>query len=329
MALQPHDILRKRYEIVGLIGTGGMGAVYLAHDTRLTGRQCAVKESQFSLTLKPEILEAARKQFYQEASTLAQLDHPVLPKVSDYFSLDERDYLVMDYVPGKNLQEIIRQTKQENLFLEETTVLAWAEQICSALDYLHNRQPAVLHRDIKPANIKLTPDNRIKLVDFGLAKPLDPDDPSTITGFQGMGSLPYAPLEQYLDHLGHTSPRSDLYALGATLYHLLTNRVPASAQERFLDATMLPSPETINPNVSKIMRQAIQQAMAPHPKDRPASIAEWQKQLKPLTIASQPMISYDTTLNETAFNKQLLFDNQWLIGIMIGLLLLAIWMTFG
>jgi serine/threonine-protein kinase len=225
--LQPGEILRDRYCIVGLIGAGGMGAVYLADDNRLEGRQCAIKETFPQPSLNSEMAQAARKQFYQEASTLARLDHPGLPKVSDFFANDERDYLVMDFVPGQNLLEIVTESRREARFLDEGEVLGWIDQLCDTLSYLHSRQPVVLHRDIKPANIKLTPDGRLKLVDFGLVKPLDPDDPSTLTGLQGAGSLPYAPLEQYVDHLGHTDARSDLYALGATLYHLLTGNTPA------------------------------------------------------------------------------------------------------
>ncbi|MDM8519939.1 serine/threonine-protein kinase [Anaerolineales bacterium HSG6] len=322
--LQPNDILRQRYKIVGLIGTGGMGAVYLAEDTRLTGRQCALKETQFAPTLTPEIIDAARKQFYQEASTLAQLDHPGLPKVSDYFSLEERDYLVMDFVPGQNLQEVVSQAQREDRFLEEKIVLGWVEQLCDTLTYLHTRQPAVLHRDIKPANIKLMPDGRLKLVDFGLAKPFDPDDPSTITGFQGLGSLPYAPLEQYLDHLGHTNARSDLYALGATIYHLLTNKVPISAQERFLSPSALPLPTQINSSVSAHVSEVIFKAMAPHPKDRPESVILWQQMLES-GRNTEPIPSMQ---NKTPDWGTIARANWWLIALATGLLGAAAWLSF-
>lgn len=331
--LQPADLLRERYEIVGLIGIGGMGAVYLAHDSRLKGRQCAIKETLFAPTLSEPVIEAARKQFYQEASTLAQLDHPGLPKVSDYFSVAERDYLVMDFVPGKNLQEIIQQYQRDQKYLEVTTVLEWLDQICDTLIYLHARQPPVLHRDIKPANIKLTPDNRLKLVDFGLVKPLDPNDPTTLSGFQGMGSLPYAPLEQYLDHLGHTGACSDLYALGATTYHLLTNRTPASAQERFLTPESLPPPHEINPQITPRLSEVILLAMAPHPKDRPVSIHLWQQMLHsvqstvPITTQHQP--HNHNPPPEPADWLVILRHNWWLIGLATGLLSAAVWMTFG
>jgi len=155
--LQPGDTLRNRYLITGLIGAGGMGTVYLADDNRLEGRQCAVKEIRLQPNLSDEVVQNVRHQFKKEASTLARLDHPGLPKVSDFFSIDERDYLVMDFVPGQNLLEITSAARRKSDFLDETTVLDWMNQLCDTLTYLHSRQPPVLHRDIKPANIKVDP----------------------------------------------------------------------------------------------------------------------------------------------------------------------------
>jgi serine/threonine protein kinase len=323
--LQPGDVLRERYQIVGLIGAGGMGAVYLADDTRLTGRQCALKETHFWPNLSAEVVHAARKQFYQEASTLARLDHPGLPKVSDFFSIEERDYLVMDFVPGQDLLEILNNARREGRFLEQLTVLDWVNQLCDTLSYLHSRQPPVLHRDIKPANLKLTPDNRLKLVDFGLVKPLDPHDPSTLTGLQGAGSLPYAPLEQYVDYLGHTDARTDLYALGATLYHLLTGIQPAGAQERFLVPESLPPLREVNPDVSPGVVEAISAAMALHPKDRPATVADW-RQLLRSSISTAPMGPRQASGDGW---PTILRENWWLVGLAAALAAVAVWMTFG
>ena len=323
--LQPGDVLRERYQIVGLIGAGGMGAVYLADDTRLTGRQCALKETHFWPNLSAEVIQAARKQFYQEASTLARLDHPGLPKVSDFFSIDERDYLVMDFVPGQDLLEIVNNARREGHFLDQVMVLDWANQLWDTLAYLHSRQPPVLHRDIKPANIKLTPDSRLKLVDFGLVKPLDPNDPSTLTGLQGAGSLPYAPLEQYVDYLGHTDARSDLYALGATLYHLLTGVQPAGAQERFLVPESLPPICEINPAVSPGVAGAISAAMALHPKDRPASVSDWRQMFRS-SISTAPMGQGRSAGNEWPATLR---ENWWLIGVALVLAAAGAWVTFG
>jgi serine/threonine-protein kinase len=176
-------ILRDRYEIFDLVGQGGMGAVYKAGDLRLRGRVCAVKE------VLPELIGVhgtdtggqAYDQFYREASTLARLDHPNLPKVSDFFSQDGREYLVMDFVPGQDLRQLIEEARRHDSFLDQETVLGWGTQLCDALTYLHTQDPPVLHRDIKPSNIKLAPRGVLKLVDFGLVKLLQPDESQTIT----------------------------------------------------------------------------------------------------------------------------------------------------
>jgi serine/threonine-protein kinase len=212
------------------------------------------------------------------------------------------------------LLEITNEARRDGRFLDELTVLGWVDQLCDTLAYLHSRQPPVLHRDIKPANIKLTPEGRVKLVDFGLVKPFDPNDPSTLTGLQGAGSLPYAPLEQYVDHLGHTDARSDLYALGATVYHLLTGCTPASAQERFIVPESLPPPHEINPNILPGMSQVILAAMAPHPKDRPPAVAAWRQMLH----------SFDTTQPIASLR-----ENWWLVGLAAVMLVTALWMTFS
>jgi len=308
-----------------------MGAIYLADDNRLEGRRCAVKETQLLIGLSEETAQSMRGQFHQEASILARLDHPNLPKVSDYFSEGPHDYLVMDYVSGPDLSQMAADARRQGRFLDEDTVLAWGAQLCDALSYLHHQTPPVLHRDVKPANIKLTPEGRIKLVDFGLVKPLDPDDPKTLTSLHGVGSLPYTPLEQYVDELGHTDPRSDLYGLGATLYHLLTGQAPPSAQARFLDPNLLIPPRRINPAVSPETEAAVLSALALHPHQRPASVEEWQA-----TLASKPppATAISTSTAETSAAVQTgwqagLRDNLWLIGIALILLVLALVMTFG
>src|SRR5690606_5865896 len=147
-------------------GQGGMGSIYLADDTRLKGRECALKEVEYDRALPEKIREEAREQFLREATVLARLDHPNLPKVSDFFSNGPRDYLVMDYVPGSDLRHMMMEAKRKHTFLPEKEVLAWAEQIASALTHLHSQQPPIVHRDIKPSNLKLMPHGLIKLVDF-------------------------------------------------------------------------------------------------------------------------------------------------------------------
>lgn len=265
-------VLRDRYEIIDLVGQGGMGAVYKAEDRRLRGRICAVKE------ILPELIGAAgaedrpQEQFYREASVLARLDHPNLPKVSDFFEQDRREYLVMDFVPGRDLRELVDEARRRDDFLAEPDVLAWAGQLCEALTYLHTQDPPVLHRDIKPSNIKLTPRGLVKLVDFGLVKLLQPDESRTVTVVQGRGTVAYTPLEQYGGDTGHTDVRSDIYSLGATLYHLLTGQAPADAKQRFLKPGSLIPPRDANLRVSIRTEKAILTALAQHPDDRPPTV---------------------------------------------------------
>ncbi|NOZ72497.1 MAG: serine/threonine protein kinase [Chloroflexi bacterium] len=274
-SLVPGATLRDRYRIIELIGQGGMGAVYKATDLRLEGRMCAVKEILPNLMGFEDDPAAYQEQFYQEASTLARLDHPSLPKVSDYFSENGREYLLMDYVPGKDLREIIAAAKHRGEFLAEEKVMEWMQQLCDALAYLHTRTPPIVHRDIKPSNIKLTPSGHIKLVDFGLVKLLIADESRTVTVVQGRGTAQYTPLEQYGGDTGHTDVRSDIYALGATLYHLLTLTPPVDARQRFLQPGSLALPRTINPAISPVTERAILAAMAMHPDDRPPSIEDF------------------------------------------------------
>jgi len=271
--LKPGDILRERYRIVDIIGQGGMGSIYQAQDTRLEGRVTAIKQIDTGPNDLSEDVQQTRLQFQREASTLARLDHPTLPKVSDYFTENGRDFLVMDFVPGYDLRQVIERALRRDEFLNQHQVLDWAGQIADALAYLHTQNPPVLHRDIKPGNIKLTPNGKIKLVDFGLVKILSPDENRTITIVQGRGTAYYTPLEQYGEDTGHTDARSDLYSFGATLYHLLTNRPPVEAKQRFLTPSALVRPREINSAISERTERAVLWAMAMHPDDRPPDIA--------------------------------------------------------
>jgi serine/threonine-protein kinase len=256
-----------------------MGATYRTEDLRLEGRFCAVKEALPDPDASPDELKQSREQFYREASTLARLDHPNLPKVSDYFSESDRDYLVMDFVAGQDLQTKLAGALGQGHPLDEKQVMAWAEQLCFALEYLHNQDPPVLHRDIKPSNIKITPAGTVKLVDFGLVKVLLPDEQRTITIVQGRGTVQYTPLEQYGGDSGHTDARSDIYSFSATLYHLLTGQAPADAKRRFLIPGSLASPRSLNSAVSQQVERAILWGLAMHPDERPASITEFRAEL--------------------------------------------------
>jgi eukaryotic-like serine/threonine-protein kinase len=278
MPLKSGEILRTRYKIRRVIGHGGMGSIYLADDLRLEGRQCALKEVVHDLSLPGETIRQARDQFEREATVLARLDHPNLPKVSDFFSIGGKDYLVMDFVPGEDLRTLMVEARQRDTFLDEQNVLSWASQLTDALSYLHGQTPPILHRDIKPSNLKLTPSGLLKLVDFGLVKILASEE-VTITILQGRGTALYTPLEQYGGDAGHTDVRSDIYAFGSTLYHLLTNRAPIEARERFLNPESLVQPRELNPNLSPRIEKAILWAMNLHPNDRPSDIETFRQAL--------------------------------------------------
>jgi eukaryotic-like serine/threonine-protein kinase len=322
--LSPGTVLRDRYKIIELVGRGGMGATYRAEDLRLRGRYCAVKEALPDPDAEPSELQQSRAQFYEEASTLARLDHPNLPKVSDHFSEGTRDYLVMDFVPGQDLKEMLTQALREGHPLPERQVLTWADQLCDALQYMHSQEPPVLHRDIKPSNIKITPASNVKLVDFGLVKVLVPDDQRTITVVQGRGTIQYIPLEQYGGDTGHTDIRSDIYSLAATLYHLLTGQPPLDAKQRFLRPNSLRSPRSLNPEISPQTEQAILWGLAMHPDDRPATIAEFQSELMAPSVLGRTaarLFDHDWPL------ARLVRANRGLLAILGALLLAATLVT--
>lgn len=276
--LKTGEVLKDRYRINRIIGQGGMGSIYLADDLRLQGRLCALKEVEHDHSLSEEMAQQARDQFLREATILARLDHPNLPKVSDYFSVEERDYLVMDFVPGKDLRTLMNEARRKGEFLPEREVLRWANQLADALMYLHSQTPPILHRDIKPSNLKLTPSGLLKLVDFGLVKILASED-VTITIVQGRGTALYTPLEQYGGDAGHTDARSDIYAFGATLYHLLTNHPPVEARELFLNPDALISPRQYNPDISPRTERSILWAMNLHPDERPEDVESFRQAL--------------------------------------------------
>ncbi|MEI6289155.1 MAG: serine/threonine-protein kinase [Chloroflexota bacterium] len=324
--LKTGEVLRERYRVQERIGQGGMGNIYQADDLRLEGRICAIKEVEHDQNLPEKVLREARDQFLREATVLARLDHPNLPKVSDFFSIGQRDYLVMDYVPGKDLRAMILDAKSHNSFLDERDVLDWIAQLSDALTYLHRQVPPIVHRDIKPSNLKITPDGLIKLVDFGLVKVLAPDE-ETITIIQGQGTLLYTPLEQYGGSENHTDVRSDIYAFGATLYHLLTCQPPLDARQRFLLPENQPTPRKINPAISVRTEKAILWATEIHPDQRPDSIETLRRYLfGTKELPSRPMTR---PTRVRTLNILLSPPESFIFGITAVLLLLSLITTFG
>lgn len=325
--LEPGTVLRNRYEVLELVGQGGMGAVYKTRDTRLDGRVCAVKEILPTLAgnvASEEELEQITDQFRTEASVLARLDHPNLPKVSDYFSVGAREYLVMDFVDGRDLHEIVQSAARRGEFLSESQVMTWAAQLLDALEYLHSQDPVVLHRDIKPSNIKVTQRGDVKLVDFGLVKVLQSDDSRTVTVVQGRGTIAYTPLEQYGNDSGYTDARSDIYSLGATLYHLLTNQPPVDAKERFLHPGCLPQVREVNPNISARCERAVFQALAMHPNERPTSVRELRQILFGSALPTGPLPRQQGMLRIEPTWRELFHNNRTLVGAAGGLFVLAV-----
>jgi serine/threonine-protein kinase len=253
-------VLQNRYRIVSSLGQGGMGVVYRAWDIRLKG-PVALKEMIPQPGLDPYTLTQLRQQFEQEAVVLARLNHPYLVNVTDFFEEGGNDYLVMDFVEGESLADRIEREGA----LPEDQVLEWAKQLLDALGYCHAQ--GIIHRDVKPQNVIITPSpdarggGRAVLVDFGLVKLWDPRDPRTKTAMRGMGTPEYAPPEQYSTQSGHTGPYSDLYSLGATLYHALTGQTPLTATDRMSDPDQFMAVRGWNRRVSPRTDAAVLRAM--------------------------------------------------------------------
>ncbi len=268
-ALIAGQLLGGRYRIVQLMGKGGFGAVYKASDERFQAQRVVAIKEMSDARLSPDEREHALKDFRQEANLLVQLNHPNLPTVSDFFEEAGKAYLVMEFVEGKALERVQEEAKEP---LDEARVMGWAVQLCGVLHYLHTRPLPIIFRDLKPSNVMVTTDNQVKLIDFGIARVFKPTarKDTTLLGSQG-----YAPLEQY--GRGQSDPRSDIYALGATLYDLLTNSVPADAPSRRVQPQVFVTPRQRNPHLSLATEAIILRAMEQDPKDRFQTAEEMQK----------------------------------------------------
>lgn len=271
--IETGTFLQQRYKIDKQIGQGGMGAVYVATDERF-GSMVAIKET---LCMDDNF----RKAIEREARLLNSLKHSALPRVSDHFEDDHGLFLVMEYIAGDDVASMLERD-QKPFSLED--VLKWADQLLDALDYLHNQDMPVIHRDIKPQNLKITPRGQIILLDFGLAKgnPTDAGHNTAAKSIFGY-SRNYASLEQ-IQGTG-TDPRSDLYSLAATLYHLMTNAPPEDALTRAMSVlSHRPDPlqpaNAINPAVPPGVAGVLQKALDLNAGERPSSAAEMQKMLR-------------------------------------------------
>lgn len=280
--LPPDTLLQGRYRITKLIGQGGMGAIYMAKDTRFPNRVCAIKEMLDHFT-DPEQRAISTQNFHREADLLSSLRHEGFPEVYDRFTEGNRHYLVMEYVDGIDLEQKLLQNDGP---FDEAMVLGWATQVCDLLSYLHHQNPPIIFRDLKPANLLLNRQGRIYMVDFGIARFFNPSTKGTMIGTQG-----YAPPEQYR---GQVEPRSDVYALAATMHHLLTERDP-QGEPPF----SFPSVRSMNPRVSTAVERLIMKALQNEAENRFASADEFLQALVEVSQSHHSAVKVCPHCNKT------------------------------
>lgn len=271
--LEEGTVLNARYEIVRKIGGGGMGAVYIASDKNLGGVLRAVKEMVQSY-IEGEQQEKAVNDFKRESLLLTSLEHNAIPTIYDYF-FDEgegRFYLVMKYISGGDLAARLRASPEGRI--DEKSVTEWAIQIADVLDYLHNRQPPIVYRDLKPANIMIDGNSgRVMLIDFGIARWVNKEE----RGVTAVGTMGYAPPELFS---GNVEPRSDIYSLGSTMFHLLTGADPQSNPLLIFDFQKHPYPRQINPQLSDQMEKILMRAVEYNASKRFSSAADLRRELE-------------------------------------------------
>jgi eukaryotic-like serine/threonine-protein kinase len=264
--------LADRYRIVRRVGGGGMGSVYEAIDTNLAGRRVAVKE-MIEMFADETARAKAIEDFKRESELLARLEHPSIPTIYDYFFDQSRGryYLVMKFIDGGDLADF--QHKRGGR-VDELTVTQWAIQACDVLDYIHSQNPPLIYRDLKPANLMLDArTSRVMLVDFGIARFVAPSQ----KGVTAVGTMGYAPPELFS---GKVEPRSDIYSLGATMFHLLTGHDPQDNPLLIFDFTKNPKPRQLNPELSVRMEQMICRAVEHEVAARYASAREFGRDLE-------------------------------------------------
>jgi eukaryotic-like serine/threonine-protein kinase len=286
----PETLLKNRYRIEHALGQGGMGAVYLAIDTALD-TPVAVKSNR---STAPD----STTQFLREARLLASLHHPHLPRVTDYFILGEMQYLVMDYIPGQDLDTLIRQEKAQPFRL----VHKWANQLGDAICFLHHQAPPIIHRDVKPANVRLTNDGDVILVDFGIAKVVDASQ-ATTAGASAY-TPGYAPPEQYGGNV-RTGPYTDQYSLAALCYHLLTGEKPADAIQRALGRADLTPIDQLVDGVPAYFAAALDRALSLRPTERFADINDFVQAINgPINSHPSANSSTDVTVMEATARQK-------------------------
>jgi formylglycine-generating enzyme required for sulfatase activity len=312
-------VLQGRYRIIRQIGGGGQALVYLAEDTNLGGLR-AIKELTPDPNASPQERQAAYDQFQREAQILAVLNHPNLVQVWGHFRVGDKAYLIMDYIDGQTLEEIMDQSLR---FLPEAAVLRWAGQLCDVLDYLHQQRPSVIFRDLKPSNVMLDRSDTVKLIDFGIIRLFKTGQTADTVS---MGTPGYAPLEQH--GRGQTDARSDIYALGATLYHLLTRREPEPAPDRALPGQPDPlQPARVhNPRIRPSTEAVLAKAMAVNPNHRFQSAQEMKRAL--MGARSAPSAPTPTvTIPRPAARRRI--EPRWpLLGLAVFFVVL-VWFLMG
>jgi len=280
---------KSQYLVEQEVGRGGLGVVYRAKALEYD-KIVAVKRAGLEPISDEELRAQVKEQQQHQLNALGPLDHPNVPKIYDQFSDEGHEYLVMDLLQGSTLQKILDQTLAQERLLEESRVIGWALQVLDGLDYLHNQSQPIIHRDLKPDNLFLNQDGRVVMVDFGLMKQQPDRKHAGETGSiaHAMGTVEYAPLEQYAESGSHTDTRTDIYSLGATLYHLLAGQLPPRAVDRMMTASMVdsvakrpPSLCKINPTVGIRTEQIIIKAMEIDPKERYDAARDMRKHFNP------------------------------------------------
>lgn len=320
--LEPGTLLANRYLIEYSLGVGGMGSVYFARDRSKGDSPVAVKEMRV-LATNPRIYRQAIEQFAQEARFLANLDHPGLVKAHDLFEEGGRYFMVMNYISGKTIAEMLAQRKEP---FELDSIIGWLNQLMDILEFLHKQNPPILYRDMKPGNIMIDRNDRVHLIDFGIAHCLHMGS-ETATFLQGIGSPDYCPLEQY-HGAGGTDERSDIYSLGATLYHLLSGQPPQKASELALDHRGPISLRHINPKVPLQLDLFVVKAMALRKEQRFANIADMRTQLQKMRSRSEGAPTSEPSMQPRPSKKKgASKDLLMLSGLTLVVLVLLVWLS--